>query len=343
MTRRIPTVLALAALAAGASAQEQAAKSPTVAVVAGQAIDLAQVDALVAPQLVEVRSREYDLRSQALDELVARALIAKEAAARGVAADALDRAEVLEKAVVSDAEVKAYYDANKARITIPEPEALKQIRDGLTRQRQSERRSAFASELRAKYEVKILLEPYRVHVDLADAPVRGNPKAPVTVVEFSDFQCPFCERARPTVARVRQFYGDKVRWVFRHFPLSFHPYAEKAGEAAACAGDQGRFWEMHDQLWAHHDKLDVADLRGYAGAIGLDTAAFDRCLDSGRHAGLVERDRAAGVSYGVSGTPAFFVNGRPLVGAQPFEAFQEVIDDELRRAAPPPQPVTASR
>jgi len=356
MKRRTPLALALAALAATAAAQEKATPAKTAAataekaappvaaaIVAAQPIELSAVDELIRPQLAEIRAREHQLRMQALEELVARALIAKESAARGVSAEDLERAEVADKAVVTDADAKAYYDANKARINIPEAEALKQIKDGLTQQRQGERRSAFAHELRAKYEVRILLEPYRIAVDLADAPVRGNAKAPVTILEFSDFQCPFCARARPTVARVRETYGDKVRWAFRHFPLNFHPYAEKAGEAAACAGDQGRFWEMHDQLWAHNTKLDVADLKGYAGALNLDAAAFAQCLDSGRHAGLVSRDMDAGSGYGVSGTPAFFVNGRPLVGAQPFEAFQQVIDDELQRAGAAAGGAAASR
>jgi protein-disulfide isomerase len=162
------------------------------------------------------------------------------------------------------------------------------------------------------------------------------------VVEFSDFQCPYCVRSRPTVAKLRATYGDKVRWAFRHFPLSFHDKAEKAGEAAACAGDQGKFWEMHDRLWASTPKLTVPDLKQQAAALGLDTAAFDRCLDSGQHAGLVERDEEMGQGYGVSGTPAFFVNGRPIVGAQPFEAFEQVIDDELARAAAPPIPPAAT-
>jgi protein-disulfide isomerase len=324
--------LALCATAAAQDGQKAAGRQPA-AIVAGQAIDRAAVDELVRPQLAELRAREYQLRSQALELLIAQALIAKEAVARGVSEEALEKSEIQDRAVVNDAEARAYYDANKARIgSAPMAEALKQIKDGLTQQRQDERRSAFARELRAKYDVRVLLEPYRVPVDTVDAPVRGNPKAPVTVVEFSDFQCPYCVRARPTVARVREAYGDKLRWVFRHFPLSFHERAEKAGEAAACAGDQGRFWEMHDRLWANNTRLEVPDLKGHAAALGLDAAAFDRCLDSGRHAGLVDRDLQAGASYGVSGTPAFFVNGRPLVGAQPFEAFQQVIDDELRRA-----------
>jgi protein-disulfide isomerase len=251
-----------------------------------------------------------------------------------MAPDALHKAEVEDKAVVSDADARAFYAANKARFgAASEADALQQIRDGLGQQRQNERRAAFARELKAKYEVKILLEPYRVPVEAGDAPSRGNPKAPVTIVEFSDFQCPYCVRARPAVKRVRDEYGDKVRFVFRHFPLDFHAQAEKSGEAAACAGEQGKFWEMHDLLWENTSKLQVADLKAHAATLGLDGAAFGACLDSGRYAPLVEADVEAGRGYGVSGTPAFFVNGRPLVGAQPFEAFAQVVDDELARAA----------
>ncbi|HVO11726.1 MAG TPA: thioredoxin domain-containing protein [Vicinamibacteria bacterium] len=334
MKPRILGALALVTVAAAAGAQERPAAEAAepAAIVAGQRIERSAVDELVRAQLVEVRAREYQLRSKALDQLVAEALIAKEAAARGITVEALEKAEVETRVSVSDAEVRALYEANKGRLGArSEAEGLKKIRELVEEQRQNERRRAFAEELRAKYPVKVLLEPFRVPVEVGDAPVRGNPAAPVTVVEFSDFQCPFCERSRPTVARVREAYGDKVRWAFRHFPLGFHENAQKAGEAAACAGDQGRFWEMHDRLWATNSKLALSDLKADAAALGLDTAAFDRCLDSGRHADLVQRDQEAGAAYGVSGTPAFFVNGRPLVGAQPFEEFQKVIDDELQR------------
>jgi protein-disulfide isomerase len=304
------------------------------ATVGGAAIELDEVDAVVRPQLMELEAREYQLRSQALDALVTRSLIEREAEARGVSAEALDQSEVVAKAVVTEAEVRSVYEANKARLGgKAEADGLRQVREALVQQRQNERRTAFARELRGKYEVKVLLEPYRVPVEVEGAPSRGNPKAPVTIVEFSDFQCPFCVRARPTVKRVLEAYGDRVRFVFRHYPLDFHPLAQKAGEAADCAGDQGRFWEMHDRLWGNPQKLEVSDLKAHAQALGLDTERFSSCLDSGRHAGRVERDLRAGQAYGVSGTPAFFVNGRPISGAQPFEAFQQVIDDELARAA----------
>ena len=333
-TSVLTLAIALGGSHAGAQAQAPAGAGAVAATVAGTPIALAEVDDLVRPQLMDLRAREHQLRSQALDALVARALIEKEAAARGITPEALDQAEVAARVKVTDAELQSVYAANKARLgNKTEAEALEQVRSALTQQRQTERRNAFARELRAKYDVKVLLEPYRVPVELAGAPVRGNPKAPVTIVEFSDFQCPFCVRARPTVNRVREVYGDRVRFAFRHYPLDFHPQAQKAGEAAACAGEQDRFWQMHDRLWENPQKLEVPDLKAHAQALGLDAPAFAGCLDSGRHAGLVERDMQAGQAYGVSGTPAFFVNGRPLIGAQPFETFQQVIDDELARAA----------
>jgi len=335
------SLAALVLCVAGARALAQArppaeaggAPAPA-ATVAGKPIALAEVDGLVRPQLMELRGREYQIRSQALDALITREVMEKEAAARGVTAEALNQAEVVAKATVAEAEVKSVYDANRARLgNVSEADGMEQVRSALQQQRQSERRSAFARELRAKYEVKLLLEPYRVPVELAGAPLRGNPKAAVTIVEFSDFECPFCVRARPTVKRVRETYGDKVNWAFRHYPLDFHPQAQKAGEAAACAAEQGRFWEMHDLLWDKPTELQVPELKQHAGALGLDAQAFAACLDGGRHAELVERDFRAGQEYGVTGTPAFFVNGRLISGAQPFEAFQQVIDDELARVA----------
>jgi protein-disulfide isomerase len=335
-------VIVVLALLLSGGAQESAREalgSQPAAIVEGQPIQNADIDAFIKAepggqaQLMELQVREHQLRSDALAALIAQKLIVKEAAARGLTPEALVKAEVEDKAVVTEAEAKAYYDANKARMPkdMTEAVAIGQILKGMGQQRQRERHAAFAHELRAKYAVKVLLEPYRVAIEAGHAPIRGNPNAPVTVIEFSDFQCPYCIRARPTVNRVREAYGDKVRWVFRHFPLAFHNEAEKAAEAAACAGDQGKFWEMHDRLWASNGKLPVVELKALATAIGLDKAAFDSCLDSGKRADLVKQDAEAGGGYGVSGTPAFFVDGRPLVGAQPFEAFQQVIDDELAR------------
>jgi protein-disulfide isomerase len=159
--------------------------------------------------------------------------------------------------------------------------------------------------------------------------MRGEASAPITIVEFADFECPYCSRAAETVEKVRAAYPGKVKLVFRHFPLSFHPKAPKAAEAAACADEQGKFWQMHDALFEGQD-LELEAMKANAQRLGLDAAKFDACLDSGRMAALVKRDQAAGNKAGVTGTPAFFINGVMLSGAQPEEAFHKVIDEELK-------------
>jgi protein-disulfide isomerase len=151
----------------------------------------------------------------------------------------------------------------------------------------------------------------------------------VTIVVFADFECPYCSRAAETVEKVRRAYGDKVRLVFRHFPLSFHPKAPLAAQAGACADEQGRFWELHDALF-ESGELEPDALKAQASRLGLDGKQFDACLDSGRAAAIVERDQAAGAKLGVTGTPAFFINGVMLSGAQPEEAFHRIIDEELK-------------
>lgn len=187
---------------------------------------------------------------------------------------------------------------------------------------------------------KNAVDPHRVAVEVGDAPLRGNPGAPVTVIEFCDFQCRFSARMRPTLAKVREAYRDNVRWSFRHFPLDQHPLARKAGEAVECAGEQGRFWEMYDTLWASPDKLENMDLKAAAVTLGLDRTRFDGCLDSSRKAARVQSDLATGATWGVAGTPTFFINGRPLMGAQTFESFTHVIDDELRRIGAAKRPAS---
>jgi len=153
-------------------------------------------------------------------------------------------------------------------------------------------------------------------------------------VEFSDFQCPYCAQALPIVRQVREEYGDRVRVVFRDFPLSIHQNAAKAAEAGACAREQGHFWEMHDRLFADQQHLGVDDLKASAKVLGLDSQAFDTCLDSGRYEPTWQAATKEAEAYGVSGTPFFFVNGRILNGVVPIATFKRVIDEELDRAAP---------
>jgi len=175
-----------------------------------------------------------------------------------------------------------------------------------------------------------------VDISVDDDAIKGNPGAPVTIIEFSDYECPFCGRhVQDTLSKIMTEYVDtgKVRIVFRDYPLSFHQKAQKAAEAAECAGEQGKYWEMHDILFANQEALEIDDLKGYAAEIGLNTADFDACLDSGIMADEVAKDMADGQAAGVQGTPASFINGKLISGAFPFEEFQKIIEEELAKVA----------
>jgi len=176
--------------------------------------------------------------------------------------------------------------------------------------------------------------PAVVAVSVDDDPSWGPEDAPVTIVEFSDFQCPFCSRFfSETYPQIKQEYEGQVHFVYRDFPLtSLHENAQKAGEAAECADDQGKFWEYHDMLFNNNSALDDASLKGYASQLGLDTSAFDQCLDSGKYTEEVQKDYQEGISYGVTGTPAFYINGVSIIGAQPYANFKAAIDAALQEA-----------
>ncbi len=173
------------------------------------------------------------------------------------------------------------------------------------------------------------------NIDLTGASVQGSANAKVTIVEFSDFQCPFCARfyegAYPDI-KTNYIDTGKVKLAFKNFPLSFHQYAQKASEAAECAADQGKFWEYHDKLFENQDKLTTTDLKKYAAGLGLDTVKFNACLDGGIKASKVQADFQQGVTAGVRGTPSFVINGKLLVGAQPYDVFKQTIDAELAKA-----------
>lgn len=176
-------------------------------------------------------------------------------------------------------------------------------------------------------------KPAKVSVD--DDPSKGQADAPVTIIEFSDYQCSFCARfVTQTLSQLEKNYIDtgKVKFVFRDFPLSFHQHAQKAAEAAECADEQGKYWEYHDLLFEKQSEWSDAGsgkFKDYASQLGLDTQAFNQCLDSGEMAEEVQKDFQDGQSYGVQGTPAFFVDGELISGAQPFETFKAKIDAAL--------------
>ena len=292
---------------------------------------LEQVEMQLLQCQIQYERSRHDLVESFTRDIVHRQLAEQEANARKMTtADLLASVKPKE---VTQADIDKFYDENKARIPqgMTKESVTPQIKDFLTQQNRDSALNEFYAELDKKYSVKYLVEPLRAEV-AATGPARGPANAPVTIVEFSDFECPFCKSFNPTLEQVRKEFGDKVRIVFRQYPLSaIHPNAQKAAEASLCADDQGKFWEMHDALFADRSKLAVAELKKTAAGLKLDAAKFDLCLDSGRYAGRVKQDFREGTQAGVNGTPAIFVNGRPMSGAVPFEDVAKIIREEMAR------------
>lgn len=296
-------------------------------------ITLKDVDAKIAPQLKQFDKQKMELRQQAAEQIALEALAKVEAAKVGQTDEQWVKAQLEAKLPPpSDAEILKVFEENKARM--PPGSTVESMREQIIGFLQKDKGREIAmklfDELKAKANYQMLLEEPRVQVE-AKGPGRGPEGAKVTIVEFSDFECPFCSKAEETVTQVMEKYAGKVRLVFRHFPLSFHPHAPKAAEAAACANDQGKFWEMHKQLFANQKGLSIDELKAHATAVGLDKAKFDDCLDTGKMKALVDADTKAGGDVGVTGTPAFFINGKLLSGAQPLSEFEKVIDAELKK------------
>lgn len=283
-------------------------------------------------QIAQAKSQLYDGKRAILDDLVSKKLEENAAKAKGMTLDAYIKAEIEDKVdPVTPADVDQYYNQNQRQFSGQQKDAVApQIMDMVKRNRIAQKRNDMRTQLRAGTTVRTFLEVPRIPVSVDDDPMRGPKDAPVHIVLFSDFQCPFCSRIETTLKQVKDRYGDKVAIVFRDYPLAFHQNAEKASEAANCAHKQGKYWEYHDALFANQRELGVPALKKQAETLGLDLTAFNECLDSGQMKAEIDMDLQAGQSYGVSGTPASFINGRLLSGAQPFEGFARVIDDELQ-------------
>ena len=337
-------VLAVAACKTGSPSQHSPlAVSPgeQVAVIDGQPVTYGDVQKEQGGKLVQAEVKAltelYDARRSAVDEYVTKRVIDAEAKSKGETLEQWYEKDVLASVPApSEDEQKKFYEQNKAQMGGQSYEQIKdRIASFLKQQKGREHLTKSVDELKAKHSVKITVaQPNLPRVEVAaTGPARGPDQAPVTIVEFSDFQCPYCGREFPVVERLMKEYDGKVRLVFRHFPLDFHPYAQKAAEAGACAAEQGadKFWKLHDKMFVNQQKLGVDDLKGYAKEAGVDSARFDKCLDTGEKRALVQADEKAGQQAGVSGTPAFFVNGIFINGAVPYEQFKETVDRELKQ------------
>ncbi len=306
-----------------------------VAIVNGQPILAQDLANDLNGKLLPLRNQEYQVESKALDDLIQKRLIEAEARKRGVSTDKLLEDEVDSKVPEpTEEEIRGYYLAVRNEMNKPFDEVKPMLKKAVMLLAITEARQDYAKSLRSKNNVVVLLSPPKVDVAYDTARVRGNPNAPVTIVEFSDFQCPYCRKAQATLKDLLAKYGDRVKLAYRDFPMrTLHPQAQAAAEASRCAGAQGKFWEYYDALFDDHVSLDEVGLEAIAQRIGMDQSAFHSCLTSGKFKAAIDQDIRDGTRAGVAGTPAFFINGELVSGARPEADFVEIIERELAATA----------
>lgn len=296
-------------------------------------VTLADVEKSAAADLLSLEVQREKILQTHLDRMAASLVLALEAKARGLTETELVEQEVIAKVQEpTTAEIESYYQASRDLMKESQDKAVPKIRQALTAQRRQQVYLAYLESLKTKYQFKSLLEPVRVAVDASAAPARGPVTAPVTIVEFSDFECAYCAALSRTLADLTKQYGDSVRVVFRNFPLErIHPNAMKAAEVAACAADQGKFWDLHDALFKG-GALSAPEIAKRAAGAGVDADQLQACMSAGKGSQRVHGDVEAGLALNISSTPSFFINGRPLRGAVPRDEIARVIDEELRAA-----------
>jgi protein-disulfide isomerase len=312
----------------------QSSKGDVVAELNGQPITEEELMVRIKPRLARIEGQLFDIKRDGIDQIIEEKLLDTEAKKKNISVQDLLKKEVTDKVGdPTDKEVQEFYDQNKARIGTKTLDELKpQISAQLKARQAGIYRNNLIDRLMSKAEIDVFIQRPKVDVEAANGPSKGPNNAPVTIIEFTDYQCPFCGRARPTVNEIVDSYKNDVHYVLRNFPLDFHPFAKKAAEAALCARDQNKYWDYSKVLWDNQKALDVDSLKKYAEQVKLDSKKFNECLDSDKTLAEVMKDQQDGAKAGVSGTPSFFINGQALTGAQPPEAFKKVIDQELRDA-----------
>ncbi len=344
----IPLTLVLAVLAcqkqgATGSAAAGAGDTTVVATLNGQDVTGSELREYIKESLYksEIETKPdgeaFDARADALDGLLNERLIAQAAKQAGQTPEGYVEAQVLALGPVSDIEIKQFFDENVSRLP-PGATLDDELAPRIKAHLESQRAQQVTANLRSAAKIAVLMQPPRTNID-ATGPSRGPADAPVVIVAFSDYECPFCKRADPTVEAVLAKYPTQVRLVYRHLPLdALHPHARTSAIAAVCAEQQNKFWEYHTLLVQNQTALGDEQLVKYASGLGLDMTAFKACIASPQAAERVRVDAEAARLVGITGTPAFFINGILISGAQPIEAFQKWIDSELATGGKPPAP-----
>jgi protein-disulfide isomerase len=319
-----------------------ATSSDVVATWEGGEVTMADLEAEIGARLVtmeqEYQLQRYELLSRALDGAVDDALLEAEAESRKLAdVRALLSQEIEEKITLpTDGEVEAFYTEVQPQLRGAKLEEVRSMLVAeLMQRKMADRYEAYIAELREKKGVEASL-PYpdlaRVEIEVVDTdPVKGAKDAPITIVQYAEYQCYYCNKVSPTLDALLDDYEGKVRLVFKDFPLENHQRAMPAAVAARCAGEQDKYWEMNRILLANQQALRDSDFDQYAKQLGLDGEQFTKCLSSGVHEPRIREAFASGQQVGVQATPTFYVNGVLVSGAQPYDRFKDVIERELER------------
>ena len=329
----------MVALVACAQPSEEASSSESaVAARFGDTvITEAEVEEAAGGQLLGLYQQIFQAKDQQLRLMIFNQLVVDAAAAEGISREAYLEREVVGKIPEpSEAQIQQVLNQYRSQLPPDEAQARQQVVAFLKQQIGQQQETDLRTRLFDAAKVEILLDPPRVKpVIEAHNPMRGPADAPVVLIEYTDYQCPYCDRAQPTIIAVRERYGDSVVHVFKNLPLPMHQQATLAAEAALCAADQGKFWELHDWLFANKSNISHDTLVAQAEVIPLDIQVFTECISSRVHKDQVESDAEEAASFGIRGTPGFVINGRILTGAQPLDQFIAVIDDELKRVGKP--------
>lgn len=304
---------------------------PVVGVYDDKEIKMSELDAKVMPFIVKAMMDIDQARNRTLEQMIMEDIIEQEATAAGMEQEEYIKSQIESRITpVTDEEAREFFDANPPRGGKADFETYKpRVVSRLERQKAQ---MAFIDEIKTIHGVDIKLDPLRMDVSVDDDPAKGPDDAAVTIVEFADYLCGYCAQSRATTDQILEAYPTQVKFVFRDYPIPNHPRAARMSEAANCAKEQGKFWEYHNQLFDNMQATADTDLKKHAVELELDADSFNTCLDEGRYTEEVQKDFEDGQAVGVAGTPAFFINGRLVAGALPFDAFSKIIDEELERA-----------
>ncbi len=324
---KVYRILAAALALAGISGFAQ----EPLAVLDGEPI--LEQDLAVSPEERKLHQQIYELRVKALTSEIAQRLLENEAKSKGVTVRELISSEVSPKVgSPTNKEITDFYNGRKDDIGKPLKEVRQEIAEVLRRGKAQRHLQDLVDRLQDAAEVEVFMDPPRLPVNLENVRVRGPKNAPVTIVEFSDFQCPYCRRVQPVLAELNEQYKDRVRWAFKDLPLTdIHPEAMRAAQVARCAGEQGKFWEFRGKLFEKELFTD-AMYTEIASELKLKAEPLMNCADSGKYEQPVRREAQEARNLGLDGTPAFLVNGILLTGARPIDFYQRVIDRELKLA-----------